>query len=128
MNGVRGRKVAIACAVATAWFAACAFGVEWTPLGLTGGGAMFAPSISGADSNTMMLSCDMGASYITHDAGRTWRMLPYDVMSTNLRCRAGFHPTDRNVIFAASGGWGKLMVSRDAGATWQPLGNLPAGL
>src|SRR5437868_13440217 len=43
-------------------------------IGPGGGGAMFNPTISPHDANTVLVSCDMTGSYITHDAGRTWRM------------------------------------------------------
>ena len=43
-------------------------------IGPGGGGAMFNPTISPHDPNTVLISCDMTGSYITHDGGRTWRM------------------------------------------------------
>ena len=43
-------------------------------IGPGGGGAMFNPTISPHDPNTVLVSCDMTGSYITHDGGRTWRM------------------------------------------------------
>jgi len=43
-------------------------------IGPGGGGAMFNPTISPHDLNTVLISCDMTGSYITHDGGRTWRM------------------------------------------------------
>src|SRR5260221_14579092 len=43
-------------------------------IGPGGGGAMFNPTISPHDVNTVLVSCDMTGSYITHDGGRTWRM------------------------------------------------------
>ena len=43
-------------------------------IGPGGGGAMFNPTISPHDTNTVLISCDMSGSYITHDGGTTWRM------------------------------------------------------
>ncbi len=43
-------------------------------IGPGGGGAMFHPTISPHDPNTVLVSCDMTGSYITHDAGKSWRM------------------------------------------------------
>ena len=43
-------------------------------IGPGGGGAMFNPTISPLDTNTVLISCDMTGSYITHDAGQNWRM------------------------------------------------------
>ena len=39
----------------------------WRPAGLSGGGGMFAPAISGLDPNLMMMSCDMSGAYVTTD-------------------------------------------------------------
>jgi photosystem II stability/assembly factor-like uncharacterized protein len=80
-------------------------------VGPGGGGAMFHPTISPHDSNTVLVSCDMTGSYITHDAGKSWRMF-------NLRGVAQFFvfdPLDRKVIYAQSNG---LWRSQDQGETW----------
>ncbi|MBI5365912.1 MAG: hypothetical protein HZA54_02645 [Planctomycetes bacterium] len=100
----------------------------WEAIGLAGGGAMFAPAISPADPKLMMVNCDMSGAYISRDGGRTWRMIHHAQLQANTRCRPAFHPTDRKVVYAAGGGAGRLMVSRDTGETWQALGNLPDGL
>ncbi len=80
-------------------------------IGPGGGGAMFHPSISPHDPNTVVVSCDMTGSYITHDAGKSWRMF-------NLRGVVEFFvfdPLDRKVIYAQSNG---LWRSQDEGETW----------
>jgi photosystem II stability/assembly factor-like uncharacterized protein len=80
-------------------------------VGPGGGGAMFHPTISPHDPNTVLVSCDMTGSYITHDAGKSWRMF-------NLRGVAQFFvfdPLDRKVIYAQSNG---LWRSQDEGETW----------
>jgi len=80
-------------------------------IGPGGGGAMFHPTISPHDPNTVLVSCDMTGSYITHDAGKSWRMF-------NLRGVVQFFvfdPLDRKVIYAQSNG---LWRSRDEGETW----------
>jgi len=43
-------------------------------VGPGGGGAMFHPTISPHDTNTVLIACDMTGSYISHDGGNTWRM------------------------------------------------------
>ncbi len=73
---------------------------DFKVIGPGGGGAMFHPSISPHDANTVLVSCDMTGSYITHDAGKSWRMF-------NLRGVAEFFvfdPLDRKVIYAQSNG------------------------
>ena len=80
-------------------------------IGPGGGGAMFHPTISPHDSNTVLVSCDMTGSYITHDAGKSWRMF-------NLRGVVQFFvfdPLDRKVIYAQSNG---LWRSQDEGESW----------
>src|SRR2546421_8190685 len=71
-------------------------------IGPGGGGAMFNPTISPHDTNTVLISCDMTGSYITHDAGQTWRMF-------NLRGVVDFFvfdPKDPKTIYAhATGLW-----------------------
>lgn len=81
-------------------------------LGPGGGGAMYHPTISPHDPQTVLVACDMGGSYITHDGGQSWRMF-------NLRgpIRSfAFDPADAKVIYA--GGIG-LWRSADSGATWK---------
>src|SRR5437660_5512692 len=95
---------------------ALACGIEDRPgnfkiIGPGGGGAMFHPTISPHDPNTVLLNCDMTGSYISHDGGQSWRMF-------NLRGVVRFFvfdPQDRNVLYAQADG---LWRSRDRGDTW----------
>src|SRR5882724_2573526 len=80
-------------------------------IGPGGGGAMFNPTISPHDTNTVLISCDMTGSYITHDGGRTWRMF-------NLRGVVNFFafdPSDPKTMYAHATG---LWRSTDGGETW----------
>src|ERR1700722_17319817 len=86
-----------------------------------GGGAMFHPTISPHDPNTVLVSCDMTGSYISHDGGESWRMF-------NLRGVAQFFvfdPLDRKVIYAQANG---LWRSEDSGDTWQLIYPQPSHL
>ena len=84
----------------------------FTVMGPGGGGAMFNPTISPHDPNTVLVSSDMTGSYITHDDGGTWRMF-------NLRGTAhffAFDPADPKTIYA---GTGALWRSTDGGESWK---------
>src|SRR5437870_3029079 len=84
---------------------------DFKVIGPGGGGAMFHPTISPHDPNTVLVSCDMTGSYITHDAGKSWRMF-------NLRGVVQFFvfdPLDRKVIYAQSNG---LCRSQNEGESW----------
>jgi photosystem II stability/assembly factor-like uncharacterized protein len=73
---------------------------------------MFNPTISPHDPNTVLVSCDMTGSYITHDGGQSWRMF-------NLRGTTRFFvfdPIDPKVIYAQGIG---LWRSTDSGESWQ---------
>src|ERR1700686_3317133 len=90
-------------------------------IGPGGGGAMFHPTISPHDPNTVLVSCDMTGSYITHDAGKSWRMF-------NLRGVVQFFvfdPLDRKVIYAKSNG---LWRSRDEGESWSLIYPQPSSV
>src|SRR5690349_9095849 len=80
-------------------------------IGPGGGGAMFHPTVSPHDLNTVLVNCDMTGAYISHDGGKSWRMF-------SLRGVVQFFvfdPLDKNVIYAQSTG---LWKSHDEGATW----------
>ena len=81
-------------------------------IGPGGGGAMFNPTISPHDPNTILISCDMSGSYITHDGGRSWRMF-------NLRGVVNFFvfdPVDPKTMYAHATG---LWRSTDGGEHWE---------
>ncbi len=81
-------------------------------IGPGGGGSFYNPTINPNDPNTVLVSCDMTGSYITHDGGRSWRMF-------NLRGVANFFafdPKAPHTIYADTIG---LWRSTDNGATWK---------
>jgi photosystem II stability/assembly factor-like uncharacterized protein len=84
----------------------------FTVVGPGGGGAMFHPSVSPHDRDTVLVSCDMTGAYISHDGGKSWRMF-------NLRGVVEFFvfdPKEKNVIYAQATG---LWRSSDNGETWK---------
>jgi len=102
--------------LAVAWI--CASGLpaapgssRWRILGPGGGGAQFLPTISPHDPNHVLVACDMTGSYLSKDAGQSWRMF-------NLRGRSlgfVFDPLRRNTIYVSGIG---LWRSEDGGDSW----------
>jgi hypothetical protein len=90
-------------------------------IGPGGGGAMFNPTISPHDPNTVLVSCDMTGSYITHDGGRSWRMF-------NLRGVVNFFvfdPIDSKTMYAHATG---LWRSTDGGERWELVDPNPSAV
>ena len=82
---------------------------------------MFHPLISPHDTNTVLIACDMTGSYITHDAGKTWRMF-------NLRGVPDFFvfdPKDPKTMYVHATG---LWRSKDAGEHWNLVYPSPANV
>ena len=93
--------------------------IEWTRVGIGGGGAQFSPEISPHDPKIALVTCDMGGSYITHDGGESWKMF-------NFGGRARFFvfdPVDPNVVYAQAS---RLLKSSDKGLTWSAFYPKPA--
>lgn len=85
---------------------------DFRVIGPGGGGAMFHPTISPHDVNTVLIACDMTGAYITHDGGRSWRMF-------NLRGVVSFFvfdPMDPKTMYAQATG---LWRSSDGGESWK---------
>ena len=122
--GVRLRRAAWFALLAT--LAACAPrpeqpAREWKILGPGGGGAQFHPTVSPHDPRHVLVGCDMTGSYISHDAGASWRMF-------NLRSPARafvFDPVEPNTIYVIARG---LWRSTDLGETWNLVYPDPANV
>jgi len=115
--------VKIATLILILAFTTTSFGNErpggFTVIGPGGGGAMFHPTVSPHDENTVLVACDMTGAYITHDGGRSWRMF-------NLRDVVHFFvfdPLDPKTIYA---GTRNLWRSTDSGETWKLVYPKPA--
>jgi len=85
---------------------------DFRVIGPGGGGAMFHPTISPHDTNTVLIACDMTGAYITHDGGQSWRMF-------NLRGVVDFFvfdPKDPKTMYAHATA---LWRSKDGGEKWE---------
>ncbi len=92
---------------------------DTVPVGLGGGGGLFAPASSPHDPDLMFVSCDMGGFYRSTDGGRHWRMIDFRQTRGSTECRPVFHPRDPKTVYF------KDLVSRDGGLTWRPLFEKP---
>ncbi len=84
---------------------------SWKILGPGGGGAMFNPTVSPHDPNTVIVTCDMSGGYLSRDGGRSWR-------NFNLRGTLSFvlfDPVDPRTIYATNQA---LWRSADSGRSW----------
>src|SRR5215472_2884205 len=88
-------------------------------IGPGGGGAMYHPTISPHDTQTVLIACDMSGNYITHNGGTSWRMFNLRGPDTGF----AFDPVRANVIYAVARG---LWRSEDSGTTWRLLWPSPS--
>jgi hypothetical protein len=84
----------------------------WVILGPGGGGCVHTLTVSPHRPDTLVVSCDMTAGYITHDGGQIW-------CEFNLKSRQyayAFDPLDPDTIYVGTTG---LFRSEDNGDTWR---------
>lgn len=84
---------------------------RWSVIGPGGGGAQYLPTISPHDPSTVFVACDMTGSYLSGNAGASWRMI-------NLRGRTSlfvFDPVTPGTMYAYGIG---LYRSVDGGKRW----------
>ncbi len=83
----------------------------WRVIGPGGGGALYNAAISPLDPQLMLIACDMGGNYISHDGGVSWRM--FNLWATN---KFAFDAKDARRIYGVGGGM--VWRSDDAGESW----------
>src|SRR3569833_4421733 len=94
---------------------------EFTVVGPGGGGAMFHATISPHNPDEVLGACDMTGSYITHDGGKSWRMI-------NLRGPVlffAFDPVQPRTLYAGNQA---LWRSTDDGESWKVVWPLPSSI
>lgn len=85
---------------------------HWVILGPGGGGCVHTLTVNPQRPDTMVVSCDMTAGYITNNGGKSWREF-------NLKSRQyayAFDPLDPDTLWVGTSG---LFRSRDNAATWK---------
>lgn len=93
----------------------------WLILGPGGGGCVHTLTVNPQRPETMVVSCDMTAGYITHNGGKSWRAF-------NLKSRQyayAFDPHDPHTLWVGTSG---LFRSDDEGTTWRLIFPDPARL
>ena len=93
----------------------------WVILGPGGGGCVHSLTVSPHHPDTMVVSCDMTAGYITHNGGKSWREF-------NLKSRQyayAFDPVKPDTLWVGTSG---LFRSRDNGDTWHLIFPHPSQL
>ncbi len=101
---------------------------RWTAIGLGGGGAMYTPAISPADSKRILLGCDMSGAYRSTDGGKNWEMIHYRYLMGSTTVRPAWHPTDPESAFAVNGWRGSLKMTKDGGKTWGDVTGAPSSV
>lgn len=120
------RLLLLLCVLWSVVLAVAAPPASWESRGPGGGGAMYAPTISPLQPNTLYLGCDMGPLFRSLDGGASWR-------TCNYRQLTGGHESavrvtrDPKVLwaldYAGIGGGDNVRPKRsvDGGASWQYL-------
>jgi photosystem II stability/assembly factor-like uncharacterized protein len=83
---------------------------------------MFEPVYSPHNPDELWVACDMGAFYVTKDAGKSWRPVPFTQLQASNHSPVRF-TKDRDLLWAldATADGMRPSVSLDAGKTWTRL-------
>ena len=94
----------------------------WEILGPGGGGFMFSPSICPHDNNSMMVSCDMGGSYMSQDGGESWAWGAFGGAAYQIL----YDPYIKGRVYLCSGN--SLWRSENNGSEWTIVYSADGGI
>jgi photosystem II stability/assembly factor-like uncharacterized protein len=97
----------------------------WTVLGPGGGGGVMKPTVSPFNEDLVLTHCDMTATYLSHNGGKSWKMKNL----WNVPDDFEFDPVDSNTVYAATRGFihsedrgsgiSLLLKSENSGEKWR---------
>ncbi len=100
----------------------------WKSHGLSGGGALYVPSISPHNNDHFYINCDMSQAFRSIDGGLNWNTYHFDNLSSVTTAKVGF-TSDPNVLFTINNEFRSerhfLSVSHDGGTTWTEVPGAP---
>jgi photosystem II stability/assembly factor-like uncharacterized protein len=107
-------------------FAVSAQTATWQSSGLSGGGALFSPSINPHNTADVFVACDMSALYETTNFGGSWNMHSFKTIQANRSTKVCF-TSNPQIIYTidhtpdAGSDAARPVKSPDGGQTWQYL-------
>lgn len=98
--------------------------LQWDASGLSGGGAVYSPSINPHDPNEVFLGCDMGLMLHTNDFGNNWNTMNFNTLIGHRHTKVNFtnHP-DTMYVEKQDKYTSKNYpaISVDGGVNWQTI-------
>ncbi len=95
----------------------------WEPVGVGGGGGLWAPAWSPHNPDELYLACDMGEQFHSTDCGRSWRTVHFKRVRVEANSPPVQFTSDPDVLYMVNFLGERRTPSRsdDGGRTWAPL-------
>lgn len=97
---------------------------QWYASGISGGGALFSPSISPFDSDDIYIACDMTDLFHTTNAGENWEVVPFQEIRAIHESKVQF-TSDPMIRYSVHIDFipdlRRALKSTDAGISWQTI-------
>ncbi len=104
--------------------------VEWQAAGISGGGALFSPSISPFNADDIYIACDMTDLFHTTNAGESWEVVPFQELRAIHESKIQF-TSDPMIRYSVHIDFipdlRRPLKSTDGGATWQTINDPTSG-